>query len=260
MTTPETVVQGRHLVGRPSSQFPETEPSVVERARRTEERQALSELCAAYWHPVYCFLRSKGCPKEEAADVTQGFFTMLLESERSDDGCSTEVAKFNPERQRFRSWLRTRAKWYFLNWIDRKKVVTGAAYPHVPVDLGMAEAEWQVESKDALEPDRIFDRCWAKIVVRRARARLQEQYEGSPKRAAIDELLLRLCDEEAAVDGEPCAKAEQEAGAVRTRRSRLKGDLAVPFRRCLRAEIGRTVPRSQLVDDEIDLLLHALSE
>jgi hypothetical protein len=259
MTTTHTVVQGRHRVGRPSSQFPETEPSVVERARHPEEFQALSELCDAYWYPVYCFLRSKGCPQEEAADVTQGFFAMLIESDRSDDGRSTEVAKFNPERQRFRSWLRTRAKWYFLNWIDHKKVETGAAYAHASFDHGMAEAEWQVESKDALEPDRIFDRCWAKVVVRNARARLQEQYEGSPKRAEVDELLLRLCDEDVA-DGTARAKGEQVAGAIRTRRSRLKSDLKTPFRRCLRAEIARTVSRSQLVDDEIDLLLHALSE
>lgn len=263
MITTQDLVQRRPLVSG-GGRFPETQPSVVERARRSDDRQALSDLCEAYWRPVYCFLRSKGCAQQQAADVTQGFFAMLLKLDRRSPTdpkeVDTELVKFNPERRRFRSWLRTRAKWYFLNCIDHEKLVTGARHPHISVDLGTAEAEWQLEAKEGIEPDRIFDRCWAKIVVQRASARLRAQYQRSAKHESVEELLLRLSDEKSAPDPELPEKVECDSGAVRTRRNRLKKELAAPFRRCLREEIGRTVPRSSYVDDEIELLLHALSE
>lgn len=258
----EGIVQ-RGSLSRGGSRFPETQQSVIERARRRDDPQALSELCKAYWRPVYCFLRSKGCAQAQAADVTQGFFAMLLKFDRDAKEASeqvhTELVKFDPERRRFRSWLRTRAKWYFLNFIDHEKVETGAVYPHISVDLGMAEAEWQVEAKEGIEPDRLFDRCWAKVVVQRARARLQQQYEGNRKSKPVEELIVRVCDE--GPDPDPMLpKKPHDSGALRTRRNRLKKELAAPFRRCLRKEIGCTVPRSSFVDDEIDLLLHALSD
>ena len=41
-------------------------------------REALAELCAAYWYPLYAFVRRKGHPPDEAADLVQGtFFTLL---------------------------------------------------------------------------------------------------------------------------------------------------------------------------------------
>jgi RNA polymerase sigma-70 factor (ECF subfamily) len=262
MIASEGIVQ-RGSLSRGGNRFPETQQSVIERARRRDDRQALSDLCNAYWKPVYCFLRSKGCAKAQAADVTQGFFAMLLkldrEAKEGKEQLDTELVKFDPERRRFRSWLRTRAKWYFLNYIDREKVEAGGPCPPISVDFGMAEAEWQIECREGMEPDRLFDRCWAKVVVQRARARLQQQYEGNRKSEPVQELIVRVCDEGPEADPK-LPKKPHDSGALRTRRNRLKKELAAPFRRCLRKEIGCTVPRSSFVDDEIELLLHALSD
>ena len=41
-------------------------------------RQALTELCQAYWYPMYAFLRRGGHSPDEAEDLTQGFFADLL--------------------------------------------------------------------------------------------------------------------------------------------------------------------------------------
>jgi RNA polymerase sigma-70 factor (ECF subfamily) len=44
----------------------------------TAAREALAELCSAYWYPLYAFVRRKGHPPDEAADLVQGtFFTLL---------------------------------------------------------------------------------------------------------------------------------------------------------------------------------------
>src|SRR5499427_6528391 len=40
---------------------------------------ALEKLCHTYWRPIYGFVRRQGTEPEEAKDLTQGFFALLLE-------------------------------------------------------------------------------------------------------------------------------------------------------------------------------------
>ena len=42
-------------------------------------QEALEKLCRAYWRPIYSFVRRQGVGPEEAEDLTQGFFALLLE-------------------------------------------------------------------------------------------------------------------------------------------------------------------------------------
>ena len=44
-------------------------------------RQAMDTLCQAYWYPLYAYVRRLGHPPEDAADLTQGFFSYLMEKE-----------------------------------------------------------------------------------------------------------------------------------------------------------------------------------
>src|SRR5256884_4171095 len=41
--------------------------------------EALEKLCRTYWWPLYGFVRRNGYKPEEAQDLTQGFFALLLE-------------------------------------------------------------------------------------------------------------------------------------------------------------------------------------
>src|SRR5204862_1159575 len=41
--------------------------------------EALEKLCRTYWRPIYGFVRRQGVGPEEAEDLTQGFFALLLE-------------------------------------------------------------------------------------------------------------------------------------------------------------------------------------
>ena len=41
--------------------------------------EALEKLCRTYWWPLYGFVRRSGYKPEEAQDLTQGFFALLLE-------------------------------------------------------------------------------------------------------------------------------------------------------------------------------------
>src|SRR5579862_3525010 len=63
----------------------------------TRASEALERLCSAYWYPLYAFVRRKGYGRQEAEDLTQGFFARFLEKRYLDD-----VA---PEKGKFRTFL-----------------------------------------------------------------------------------------------------------------------------------------------------------
>src|SRR5882762_5522166 len=65
-------------------------------------QEALEKLCRTYWRPVYAFIRRQGARQEEAEDLTQGFFSLLLERRDFD-----AVRK---EKGRLRSYLLTSLK------------------------------------------------------------------------------------------------------------------------------------------------------
>jgi hypothetical protein len=65
-------------------------------------QDALEKLCRTYWRPVYSFIRRQGVGIEEAEDLTQGFFALLLER-RDLDGVRRE-------KGRLRSYLLTSVK------------------------------------------------------------------------------------------------------------------------------------------------------
>src|SRR6476646_9530608 len=82
------------------SRFATTQWSVVLAAGRdtcSASQEALSTLCNLYWYPLYAYSRRRGMSADQSADVTQGFFTQLLEQKI--------VRGADPKRGRFRSYL-----------------------------------------------------------------------------------------------------------------------------------------------------------
>src|SRR6266542_6583454 len=59
--------------------------------------EALEKLCRTYWRPIYGFVRRQGVGPEEAEDLTQGFFALLLERR--------DLNTVRKEKGRLRSYL-----------------------------------------------------------------------------------------------------------------------------------------------------------
>ena len=62
--------------------FATTRWSVVLAAGRessAESKVALATLCETYWYPLYAFVRRSGYSHEDAQDLTQGFFGIMIE-------------------------------------------------------------------------------------------------------------------------------------------------------------------------------------
>lgn len=172
----------------PSESFPPTRLSVVVAARsnNTEERsRALDLLFAAYWKPVYKYLRLKySQAPQDAQDLTQGFFAELLERDL--------LARFDPAQSRLRTYLRLCADSFALNEIkaaSRKK--RGGEFTHVALDFSAAEDELRTQAIDpASIPspeslDDFFEKEWIRSLFSSAVAELQRLCESRGKQKAF---------------------------------------------------------------------------
>src|ERR1041384_1085460 len=65
-------------------------------------QEALETLCRTYWRPIYGFVRRQGARTEDAEDLTQGFFALLLERK--------DLNTVRKEKGRLRSYLFTSVK------------------------------------------------------------------------------------------------------------------------------------------------------
>src|SRR5262245_45900099 len=98
----------------PAGRFPTTHWSRVVAAGDRDApgaRDALAELCAAYWFPVYAFIRRRGHDPERALDLTQDYFARLLEKDT--------VAAADSVRGRFRSFLLADCGFFLADRRDR---------------------------------------------------------------------------------------------------------------------------------------------
>ena len=129
--------------------FPLTRRSVIEAARSIdaqERERALEVLCAAYWRPVYKYVRWRwNRPVEAAQDLTQGFFAELLERELLD--------RFDPNKSRLRTYLRVCVDSLVMNEDKAsRRRKRGGSVPHVALDFAAAEEEL---GATAIDPARI---------------------------------------------------------------------------------------------------------
>src|ERR1700676_541737 len=120
------------------SRFPPTRLSVVDAARSDdpdEQARALETLFAAYWKPVYKYVRLRwNRPKEDAQDVTQGFFAELLERDL--------LAKYEPAKSRLRTYLRLCVDSFVMNQEKAaRRQKRGGSATHLALDFQAAEGE-----------------------------------------------------------------------------------------------------------------------
>jgi RNA polymerase sigma factor (sigma-70 family) len=140
--------------------FPLTRRSIVRAAASADpetRRLAFDTLVAAYWRPVYKYLRLKwGAAGEDAEDLTQGFFAIALEKGFFD--------RFDPARARFRTYLRTCLDAYVAN--ERRsaqRLKRGGGAEHVSLDFAGAEAELRRQAPPGGgEMDEYFHREWVR--------------------------------------------------------------------------------------------------
>ena len=116
--------------------------------------EALEKLCRTYWRPIYGFVRRQGVRPEDAKDLTQGFFALLLERRDLDT-----VRK---EKGRLRSYLLTSLKHFLTNEHNRAMAIKrGQGQQLIPLDDLSERERAGFEPTDTLAADQIYERRWA---------------------------------------------------------------------------------------------------
>jgi RNA polymerase sigma factor (sigma-70 family) len=213
-----------------------------------EARQALAELCAAYWYPVYAYVRRRGHDHHAAQDLTQGFFARLLEK--------NDLAAADETRGRFRSFLLTACQHFLANEHDRATAQKrGGGQAHVPLDFADADGRYTREPADQTTPERVFDRQWALGVLDRVLAGLRNEYAESGRIRLFDTLKGSLTGSTETGYAELADRLGMTEGAVKVAIHRLRQR----YRDRLRAAIAETVATPEEVEDEIRDLFTALA-
>jgi RNA polymerase sigma-70 factor (ECF subfamily) len=213
----------------------------------TATRQALATLCQTYWNPVYAFIRRNGYDPDRAQDLTQEFFSILIEKNYLEDA--------DRRRGRFRSFLLTSVKHFLANEWDKARAQKRGG-GHAPISIDATEAErWYVPAvADEITPETLFERRWAVSLLERVMAMLRAEYTASGKEELFMSLEVFLNHDSDEGYDELAARMNTSAGALRMAVLRMRKK----YRALLRAEIAETVEWPEEVDEEIRFLVSTL--
>jgi len=155
-----------------TSAFPKTKLSAIQASRSedpAERRDAFEAIIAAYWKPVYKYVRMRwNRSSEDAQDLTQGFFTDVLAKHFFD--------RYDPAKARFRTFLRTCLDAFIANQDKAaKRIKRGGDARVLSVDFASAERGLDSLVFTTTEsPDHFFHQEWVRTLFELAVQELQE--------------------------------------------------------------------------------------
>jgi RNA polymerase sigma factor (sigma-70 family) len=241
----------------PSSQyggvaFTTTHWSVVLEAQgpTPAARTALEKLCRTYWRPIYGFVRRQGIGPEEAEDLTQGFFALLMERRDLDT-----VRK---EKGRLRSYLLTSLKHFLTNERNRALAIKrGQGQRLISLDELRDHERAGFEPADTLTAEQIYERRWALALLDQVLVRLRDDYRAAgPASAGLFDWLQKSLTEE--MDRPSHAETAREFGMTEDAVKQALRRLRRRYGQLLREEIAHTVMAPGDIEDELRHLIAVL--
>ena len=214
---------------------------------------ALAQICQIYWRPILAYICRRGHSLEDAQDLTQEFFLLLVEGKL--------IESADPARGRFRALLLSSLR-HFLTDVrargSRRK--RGGQFSFISWEDWVAEAPSQfsvpLSTLEQWPDDRMFDLRWAASITEQALRRLREECESRGRGQTFDELSPHLLSDRADLS---------YAGLAGTLRipepviKKLIHQLRARFRVLLREEVRQTVQTEADIDDELRYLCSVLA-
>jgi RNA polymerase sigma factor (sigma-70 family) len=237
--------------------FLPTQWTLVLTAARSHPGQAasLASLCHTYWYPLYSAIRRAGHAPHDAQDLTQDFFSRLLDSDM--------LASVDPAKGKFRTYLLACLGHFLSNARDHAraqkrspgKTLLSLSLPTDSAILSGAEARFTLDPSHNLTPEKLFDRQWAIATLDQVLATLAAEYQTPEEKHLFETLKPYLI---AAPDSLPYAQSAQSLGlsegAIKVAVHRLRKR----YRLLLRNQIAQTVSTPEEIDQEIRDLFNAL--
>jgi RNA polymerase sigma factor (sigma-70 family) len=209
---------------------------------------ALEKLCRTYWRPIYGFVRRQGTEAEEAQDLTQGFFALLLDRR--------DLNVVRKEKGRLRSYLLTSLKHFLTNERNRAIAIKrGAGQRLIPLDQFQQGERGGFEPADTSTPDQIYERRWAWALMDQVMTRLEGEYRTAGKVVLFERLKALLTDDtDRLSQGQIADELAMTENAVNQAFHRLRER----YRQLLREEIAHTVMAPGDIEDELRHLIAVL--
>src|SRR5947207_2708536 len=131
-------------------------------------QQALERLCRTYWYPLYVFVRRQGNNPEDAQDLTQAFFSRLLEK--------NYLAKADRDRGKFRTFLLGSLKNFLLNeWKRAGRQKRGGGAEFLSIDTNAAEERYAMEPANESNLDAAYEQRWAVTLIEQVLTALRRE-------------------------------------------------------------------------------------
>ncbi len=209
-------------------------------------REALENLCRAYWRPLYLWVRRQGRTPHDAQDLTQEFFARLLEKDW--------LRAADRERGRFRTFLLVALKRFLSDEWDRTRAQKRGG-GQSPATLDTEAVEKALANESVESPDQAYERQWAMTLIERAMARLKKDFDAGDRHAEFEALKEFLTAGRGEISYASAAgRLNTSEGAARVAVHRLRKR----FRELFKEEVAATVAPGEDIDDEVRQLLAAL--
>ena len=215
-----------------------------------EAAAALEKLCAAYWYPLYAYLRRKGSNPEQAQDWTQEFFFRLLKE--------NYLGAVDRRRGRFRSFLLAALNHFVSNQRDYERAAKrGGGRMLLSLDETDAENRFLHEPASELSPEKIFERNWFLTLFDQALGRFRAEQTAAGRGAAFAHLQPFIIEDAEPGDYQAVAarvNMTPNAVAVTVHRWRER------YKKLVQEEIFRTVADPSEIDDELHRFFAVLEQ
>lgn len=218
-------------------------------AASPQSSEALEKLCRAYWWPLYAFVRRRGFESHDAQDLTQEFFTRLLEK--------NWLESVDRNKGKFRSFLLAALEHFLAKeWRRSQTQKRGGQCSFMSLDEDGAEQQYVQVAAAGLTPEQLFEQQWATALLDQVLSVLREEFAMAGKGALFEEVKIFLTGEKRSVSyAELASKLNTTEAALKMAVSRMRqryGEL-------LRRQIAHTVASPEAIDEELRALMAALS-
>ena len=208
-------------------------------------QKALEELCRTYWRPIYSFVRRQGSRAEDAEDLTQGFFALLLERK--------DLNTVRKEKGRLRSYLLSSLKNFMVDEARHAMAAKRGKGQHlIPLDEIRDREHGDVERSDRFTADQLYERRWAFTVLEQVMGRLREEYRSAGNVRFFEQMKKMLMDEpDRPTQAQVATEFDMTENAVKQAFYRFRQR----YQTLLREEIAHTVAIPGDVEDELRHLI-----
>jgi RNA polymerase sigma-70 factor (ECF subfamily) len=223
--------------------------SAATHSDRQTSARALDELCRIYWYPLYAFIRRQVASADDAADLTQAFFTQFIERD-----C---LAYVDREKGRFRSFLLVCLRRFLANQHRHDHAAKrGGGKRVLSLDFASAEQRYHLEPAHSLTPEKIYERNWAVAILEQALQVVSVEFAARGRQHIFDTLKVYLVgDDSAPAYAEAAVTLGMSEASIKVAVHRLRDR----YREAVREVVGQTMEEGDSLEDELRTLMESMA-